>query len=52
MGLISQAMQTATASYEQFNQNIQRLMEMGGQGMQQAAPQRAPAPAPASKRGR
>jgi phasin family protein len=52
MGLISQAMQTATASYEQFNQNMQRLMEMGGQGMQQAAPQRASAPAPAPKRGR
>jgi phasin family protein len=34
VGFIRQAMQTATASYEQFNQNMQRLME---QGAQQAA---------------
>ncbi len=36
VGFIRQAMQTATASYEQFNQNMQRVMEMGAQGMQRA----------------
>lgn len=47
MSFIRQAMASATSSYDQFNQNVQRMMEMGTQATQQAAS--APAP---SKRGR
>ncbi len=37
VSFIRQAMQTATASYEQFNQNMQRMMDMGAQRASGAA---------------
>jgi hypothetical protein len=54
MSFIRQAMQSTSASYEQFNQNMQRVLDMGTQGMQQgpAAAQGAAAEKGASSRRR
>ena len=49
MSFIRQAMQSTSASYEQFNQNMQRALDIGTQGMQQgAAPASAPNARPAA----
>lgn len=47
LSFIRQAMQTTSASYEQFNQNMQRALDMGTQGLQRA--QAATPAAPRSK---